>query len=103
MSNTARTKHFGQLSPTRRRTDCRGGGGIENERKKLTVDKGIFELWSAPDTALVLLGVFVSLSVAVLFEVGPEVERVDVLSAFAGLTRLVTRCLQPRVEDVDGL
>lgn len=46
-------------------------------RYRLTVDKCIFELWSAPDTTLVLLGILVSLPVTVLSESWPEVERVD--------------------------
>lgn len=46
---------------------------------QLTVNKGIFELWAAPDTTLVLLGVLVSLPVAILAEGRPEVERVDAI------------------------
>ena len=44
---------------------------------ELTVNKGIFEFRTAPDTTLVLLRVLVRLPVAVLFERRPEVERVD--------------------------
>lgn len=44
-----------------------------------------------------------SLSVAVLFESWTKVERVDLLSAFASMSGLVTRCLKPRVENLDRL
>jgi hypothetical protein len=37
------------------------------------VNKSILKLWSSPNTTLILLGVFVCLSVAVLAEGRPEV------------------------------
>lgn len=68
-----------------------------------TVDKGIFELRSAPDAAFVLLSVLVSLSVAVHFEGLPVVERIDILPAFASWPGLMTRCWNPGIKGVDGL
>lgn len=70
---------------------------------QLTVDKGIFELGSAPDAAFILLSVLVSLSVAVVFKGRPVVERVDILSALANLPGLMARCLKPGINDIDGL
>lgn len=72
--------------------------------QQLTVDKGIFELGSAPDAAFILLSVLVSLSVAVVFKGRPVVERVDILSALANLPGLlITRCLMPGENNLDGL
>jgi hypothetical protein len=56
-----------------------------------TVDKGIFKFWSAPNAALVLLGIFVSLSVAVLAESWPEVQRVDGRLGSSLISRLLAR------------
>lgn len=64
------------------------------------VDEGIFEFWASPNASFVLLCVFMSLSVAVLFEGRTIVEGVDFLSAFASLSGL-TRCLKPRVKNLD--
>lgn len=69
---------------------------------ELTVDKGIFKLGASPDTALVLLGILVSLSVAVLAEGGPEVERVDVCPGLALVSRLLAGS-RDTVEAVKGL
>ena len=72
----------------------------------LTVDKGIFELGPAPDATLILLGVLVRLSVAVLPKSRPKVERVDVSFGFT-LVALLLRLRLTRgghtVEAVKGL
>jgi hypothetical protein len=69
----------------------------------LTVNKGIFKLWASPDASFVFLSILVSLSVAILLEGRTIVERVDLLPAFASLPGLVTRCLESRVKNLDGL
>lgn len=46
---------------------------IEQREGILTVNKGILKLWSSPNTTLILLGVFVCLSIAVLAEGRPEI------------------------------
>lgn len=79
----------------------RGDAG-EAGATRHTVDKGILELWPAPDAPLVLLGILVGLAVAVLSEGGPEVERVDGVPGPALVARLLPRRRDP-VEAVKRL
>jgi len=69
------------------------------------VYKCIFQFWPPPNSPLVLLGILMSLSIAVLPKGRPKVQRVDVMPRSAPM-RLVPRVLSGRMQPlktIEGL